>query len=83
MNGRQMTKGDALRVILVEHNRQNREPSQAEFRRLMRAFTALDLTPDEMLDACRHLGIAHATGQTINPDLADLLPWRRKGGVDR
>jgi len=83
MSGRQMTRGEALRVILVENDRKNREPNVTGFRRLVRAFTALDLTPDEMLEAARHLGIAYATGETINPELAALTPWRRKARVDR
>ena len=76
VNGRQMTRGAALHVILVENDRKNCEPNPAEFRRLLRAFAALDLTTDEQLAACRHLGIANATGRTVNPELFDLAPWR-------
>jgi hypothetical protein len=36
-----------------------------------------------MLEAAHHLGIAYATGETINPELAALTPWRRKARVDR
>jgi hypothetical protein len=76
MNGRQMTRGAALLVILVANDRKNREVSRAEFEKLLRAFTALELTTDEMREACRHLGIANATGRTLNPELWELAPWR-------
>ena len=76
MNGRQMTRGAALLVILVANDRKNREFSRPEFEKLLRAFTALELTTDEMLEACRHLGIANATGRTLNPELWELAPWR-------
>ena len=76
MNGRQMTRGDALHVILVENDRKNGEPNLQEFHRLLRAFAALDLTTDEQLAVCRHLGIADATGRTVNPELFEFAPWR-------
>ena len=76
MNGRQMTRGDALHVILVENDRKNGQPNLQEFHRLLRAFAALDLTTDEQLAVCRHHGIADATGRTVNPELFEFAPWR-------
>jgi len=71
-----MTRGAALHAILIENDRKNGEPNPTEFGRLLRAFAALDLTPDEQLAVCRHLGIADATGRTVNPELFELAPWR-------
>jgi hypothetical protein len=76
-----MTKGEALRAILMEAERSKRQPKPAEFRRLLRACTALGLTSDETLATCRLMGLCYATGAMANPDLDALAPWREDDTV--
>jgi hypothetical protein len=69
-----MTKGQAIREIAIVC-RAERPPTKGEFRRLIRAFETLGLTPGEMLDACRYLNVVRPDGTIQYEGLEQLAPW--------
>ena len=70
-----ITKGQAIRDVAILC-RPERPPTKGEFQRLIHAFETLSLTPFEMHEAFRLLGLTKKDGTFRNNELDRLAPWR-------
>lgn len=70
-----MDKVQALGVLLGIQ-RHDKQPTPPQWRRMIRAFETLGLTPAEMRDAAGHWDITRSDGNPFNLDIpADAVPW--------